>query len=1069
MGEQQVGTATILFTDLVGSTELRAQLGEHAADELRRRHDEALAAAVASGGGTVVKGLGDGIMAVFSGAADAIAAGVAMQRAVGRLSRRYDGDPLAIRVGISAGDVTWADDDCFGEPVIEASRLCDAAEAGRVLCSAVVQVLARGRAEHPLRPVGDLELKGLPEPVSACEVVWTEGAPDFPLPTLFGTRSPFPFVGRTNERADLRSAWKRAVAGEGSLVFIGGEPGVGKSRLAGELARAVHDDGGVVVAGRCDEEIGMAYQPFVEALGHFVRHCPAEELRDRLGASPEHLARLVPEVGERVGELDPVLSSDEDTDRQRLFEACTSWLAASSSEQPTLLVLDDVHWAGRPSLLLLRHLLRSLTEMRVLVVGTYRDTDLDRSHPLAEVLADLRREAGVSRVLLRGLSAAEVVEFLEGAAGHALPEAGQQLARALHTETEGNPFFLEEVLSHLIEIGLLYQDESGQWTSDLDSIDEFGIPEGVREVVGRRLSRLSEDCNRVLGVAAVLGPAVDLRALREMVDRDVVEPLEEAERAGLISEAEGAVAGYSFTHALVRQTLLEELSLARRQQYHLRAAEALEQTGVGTPAQVASHYRQAGAAASPDKAVAASLVAAEAARQQLAWEEASEQWEAALELLDVHGGDPAEKARLLQLLGDAMYATGRDWQQGLDQLERAVEILDEMGDDYGAAKVRSRIARNLASFPGRDDPNRAFAHLEAAEPALRARGDSPALAYLRIGFATAHTFRLEYSRGADAAREALEIGERIESPVVCANARLLLGWHLGGLGRTREALELLDEGYEEGIRLQQPIIAFLGAWLTNGVLSGIRDPAAAEDKLVRELESGRFSGAPGLRRSLQGAIQAQRLSQGFIDIDDSEELWEGWVLLGRWDRARETAARSEVEFARAGNEWNRQFCCWLGSRVDYLEGDHESCIARLAPSIDRLRDTELGSGWVYNASLMVSALVALDRNDEAGHHARECATTAARFDELRGLEALEALTAGLVAADRHEADGHFARGVEVARRYRIPWTEAEVFEAWGRSTGRVEHFDAAAVIYDRIGAADVWLERLRRLRHEAVG
>ncbi len=602
--------AAILFTDIVGSTALRSELGEDAADDLRRAHEADLTTAVDHHQGRMVKTLGDGVMAVFAGVADAVAAAEAAQQATD--ARRRPGRPvLAIRVGISAGDVVEEDGDCHGTPVIEAARLCAEAEADQILCSAPVQWLSRGRGDHTFLPVGELALKGLPEPVPALEVVWVPaGSSRCRVRPARGARrgSPIPLrgPGRRAGGAAYRLEASRHRRGR-RVVLLAGEPGVGKTRLAGQVARAAHDDGAPVLFGRCDEDLGVPFQPFVEALRQQVGLLGGDDLDGRLGEHPGELARLVPDVAVRWPAVGSPTTADPETERYRLFEAVTSWLAAASADQGLVLVLDDLHWAGRPTLLLVRHLIRTPDALRLLVIGTYRDTDLDRSHPLAEVLADLRREPGVERLALRGLDPDGVASFLEAAGGQALDEPGQVLAAAIAQETEGNPFFVGEVLSHLVESGALYV-EDGRWTSNR-TIEEMGIPEGVRDVIGRRLSRLSDLTNDVLTRASVIGQVIELAVLVAVCDEDedaVLDALEEAVGAGLVRESD-EVFGHRFAHALVRTTLYEELPTVRRVRLHARVGEAIETVHAARlderAADLAHHFAEAAAGGGVERAI----------------------------------------------------------------------------------------------------------------------------------------------------------------------------------------------------------------------------------------------------------------------------------------------------------------------------------------------------------------------------------------------------------------------------------------------------------------------------------
>ena len=320
-------TAIVLFTDLVGSTELRSRLGEAAAEVLRRQHDVLVDRRGRRKRGTVVKNLGDGIMATFAGASDAVEAAVAFQQAIVRHNRAGD-TAMEARIGISAGDVVVENDDCFGTPVIEAARLCAAARGGQILASEIVRWMAHA-GEETFTPVGSLELKGLSRPLPTVQVNWQPAAQSpVPLPTFLTDIGKI-FVGRDGQLDRLGQLWKEAAAGERRVAFLAGEPGVGKTRLAAELAPRVHDEGATVLAGRCDEDLGVPYQPFVEALRHFADHAPG--LEERLGRYGGELARLVPELAERVPRLAEPMRSDPEMERYRLFDAVAAWLTATSS------------------------------------------------------------------------------------------------------------------------------------------------------------------------------------------------------------------------------------------------------------------------------------------------------------------------------------------------------------------------------------------------------------------------------------------------------------------------------------------------------------------------------------------------------------------------------------------------------------------------------------------------------------------------------------------------------------------------------------------------------------------
>jgi len=673
-------TATILVTDLVGSTELRVRLGEEQADALRRVHDDLLTAAVTGHGGTVVKGLGDGVLAMFPGAADAVAAAVEIQQEAHRHGRRSPDQELPIRVGLSAGDVTLEDDDCFGTPVIEASRLCASADGGQVLAADLVEALARGRGGHTFRVVGELELKGLPAPVRTVEVPWAPAAggrgTQPPFPPLLHDAQSVPFVGRPTEVQEITRLWKEALAGERRCVLLAGEPGVGKTRLSGEIARRAHDDGAVVLLGRCDEELGLPFQPFVEALAYFATQ--TSPLPEDLGRHPGELRRLYPELAGLVPGLAEPTQGDADVERHRLFEATSSWLAAAAEPAGLVLVLDDLHWAGKPTLLLLRHLLRAEEPSRILVIGTYRDTDLDRTHPLSELLADLRRSPGVERFPLAGFTTEEVEAFVAAAAGEELDDAKRALAAAVHAETEGNAFFVGEVLRHLAESGAIVQRD-GVWQAAVD-LEDMAIPEGVREVIGRRVSRLPDAVNDVLRWASVIGRDVDFAVLVDLVDGDeddVLEALDVAIDARLVEET--GAGRHRFVHALVRSTLLEEVRTTRRVRMHLKIGESIERRRPEDVTALAHHFAEAATAGGLDRALEYNARAGAQALDRAAFDEAAGFYRRALDLLeDTETEDPVLRIDLLIGLGMAQRAAGGGEHEAtlLEAAERARALGD---------------------------------------------------------------------------------------------------------------------------------------------------------------------------------------------------------------------------------------------------------------------------------------------------------------------------------------------------------------------------------------------------------
>lgn len=313
-------SVTVLFTDMVGSTALATSLAPDAADEFRREHFSILRQAVAEAGGTEVKNLGDGLMVVFGSESSALSCSVGMQQGVERDNRARE-RTVGLRVGLSIGDVSREDDDYFGEPVIEAARLCAASESGQILATDVVRAMAGRRNRHECRTLGDLTLKGLPDPVATVEVHWEPlGAAGsgviIPLPGRLAMRPAVGVVGREAELVSMLDAFKRVAGGDGrDVLLVSGEAGLGKTTLVAEAARVAFDNGACVLFGHCEEDLATPYQLFAEALGHYVTHAPEDQLIAHSAAHGSELARLVPALASRIRDLPPTKATDSDTER----------------------------------------------------------------------------------------------------------------------------------------------------------------------------------------------------------------------------------------------------------------------------------------------------------------------------------------------------------------------------------------------------------------------------------------------------------------------------------------------------------------------------------------------------------------------------------------------------------------------------------------------------------------------------------------------------------------------------------------------------------------------------------
>ncbi len=758
------GTYTIMFTDMVDSTRVRVSIGETAADELRRVHDDLLTEAIEAQDGRVVKTAGDGVMAAFRTCHQSIDAAVGIQQAVARYRRRPDAlAPIQIRIGLSVGDVSVEDGDLFGTPVVEAARLESLASAGSILCSDLVRLLAGGRTDADFVDRGSVELKGLPDPVHHCEIAWVpDDGPSaaVPLPAHLEQRSGWPMVGRAQELGVLESAWKsvRAEPPRRRVAMIAGEPGIGKTRLSSEFAQQVADDGGIVLFGRCSEGFADPYQPFAEALR------PAPVLELLRSADPTDLAdlrALLPELG---GDRSSAAATPSDADRPRLFRSVLSALDHLAAPAGLVLVLDDLQWAEASTLALLRRVCDDSLESRLVVLGTYRDSEVVRGEALANLLADLRRTEGFDRIKLNGLADTDVLDLARARGATELDDAAVELIHSIRHEANGSPLYVTEMFRSLAETGVIELRE-GRWVATA-ALEDIELPENVRDVIDRRVARLDPDVVDTLTIASVAGQHFDLEVLSAVsrLDGDtILDRLEEAIAARIVTESGGS-GTFSFTHALVQRSLYENLSVTRRGRMHDQVREALAARSSSVQEQAHHAYL---AHTSIDQVGTAELLlqSGEADERALAWEAGSIKYGRGLDVLAsvagdhldllarlhlgmartlrrsetadprphlVAGADAARRAGRTDLLAEFATATLRPgwWfpEAGVvdrDHVALCEEVLDALpADDPRRCQVLGTLASALSFDPDRDrrvgllDEADAIAR-EADDPALR--------------------------------------------------------------------------------------------------------------------------------------------------------------------------------------------------------------------------------------------------------------------------------------------------------------------------------------------------------------
>jgi DNA-binding SARP family transcriptional activator/tetratricopeptide (TPR) repeat protein len=677
------GVVTFLLTDIVGSTLLWEQQPTVMA-EVVTRHDALLATAVAAHHGSLLKarGEGDSTFSVFARATDALNAALAAQRGL-RDEPWPESVDLSVRMALHSGEAFEREGDYYGPAVNRAARIRSLAAGGQVLLSQSTAELVQDDLpdDSSLVELGAHHLVGLARPESVSAIVApglaepqpprahaVERAVSEPLapPAALRNAAGEPFVGRTVELEVLARAWEEVRNGSRRAVFIAGEPGIGKSRLVAQLASMAEESGGTVLYGGCDEDLRVPYQPWLESLRPAIVHAPRDRIEWGVASRGTELSPLDPEVPPRGALRPPQGTSDPETERYLLYREVVDFLAHMSVDVPVLLVLEDLHWADAASLSLLRYLVASADSQRLLVVGTYRTSDLAADHPLADALAALHRERGVERIELGGLSDADLIALLEATSGHPLDGEGVALARTLWRETDGNPFFAGEIWRHLTETGEVYRRGDGRWMAGVDVRSPGKLPTSVREVIGRRITRLGEEPARTLEAAAVIGREFDLDLLARVTGQaedHLIDVVDGAMRAALVSDTPERPGRLSFSHALVEHTLYDGIAPSRRQRLHGRVAASLEDLCAGEPGdrlgELAYHWTQASTPADAPRAIDYVLRAADDAVDRLAPDEAIRWYREALELLDRHRArDETTRCRALLGLGFARRHAG---------------------------------------------------------------------------------------------------------------------------------------------------------------------------------------------------------------------------------------------------------------------------------------------------------------------------------------------------------------------------------------------------------------------------
>ena len=697
------GTVTFVLTDIVGSTELWEQTSGSMRIAMVRHDELVEAIFAEKSGVIVKPhGEGDSHFGVFRRASDAVAAAQMLLNRIEETTWPTPA-PIRVRVGIHTGEADLRDGDYYGTAVNLCARIRGLAGPNEVYVSeATGRLVMRLDTPFELNEAGVFRLKGLAVPervfalqrgprssgastysplrddataadlsadsgpleqiddvlagglhhpagesgvlvkgASELESFATSEAPQMPLPPRLAEHPTTGLIGRHNEVTELSQLYKLVAesASDLRIVFISGEGGIGKSALVGTVATQSYQLGASVLLGRCTEDLGAPYGPFAEALCQYAAQQPKNLAQSPLHTYGADVARFLSPLRRYFDRLPAAQSSDPETDRYLLFSGVVGFLAAISRERPLVLILEDLHWADKPSLQLLRHLVTSADQMRLLVLCTYRDSELPASHPLTDTLATLRREPSVQRLKLGGLGDQEVISYLGASSGGDLEPSVVDLAHAIYRETDGNPFFVGEVVRHLLDVGVLVEEGDGV-KSSLTTLGDVSLPDSVREVIGARVARLGPAASRFLSFASIIGREFDVDLLCAVADSsedEVLDALDQIADSGLVSEVADVPGRFSFSHTLIQHTLYQDMGPTRRARGHRRVGEALESiygtNGSDHLGELAHHWFKATQPSDIDKAVSYSQRAAEAALLALAPDDAVRLFAQALDLV----------------------------------------------------------------------------------------------------------------------------------------------------------------------------------------------------------------------------------------------------------------------------------------------------------------------------------------------------------------------------------------------------------------------------------------------------
>lgn len=952
------------------------------AETLSRKAKSILRQAMTEHGGIETKVGDDRVIALFNSASAALDCAVAMHQGM-ELNNQREHGAFDLRVGVSAGEAIRLEHTVSGDCVDEAARLCAMCEEGQILAADVVRLLAGRRSKHEWHPAGSITIEGHPEPFDVIEVLWaplekTDAAPRIPLPGRLSFVAPN-FVGRSEELQLIGDAGARAfTTAMRELLFVAGEAGLGKTTLVARATREAFERGTTVLFGHCEEDLVTPYQLFAETLGHYVTHAPEEELRAHVAEHGSELVRLVPSLASRIPDLPPTKVTDADSERSALFAAVIGMLSTASAQSPVLMMLDDIQWADKGSLRLLRHLAASVSPMRLLVLATFRDNEASE---ILETLAALHRLPGVTRLNLAGLRDHDVLECVKAMVGGKTEDAAQEIAAAVHGETDGNPFFVTELVRHLAETGAIAKDGS---VTAIGGIESLALPDSVREVVGARIARLGAECGRMLGMASVIGRDFDFDLLvraTAMEEGPLIDMLDQACEAGMIRELSNSAGRYHFTHALIQHALYQDIGPARRVVAHRQVAVALEALCNNRPGlragELARHWCYAPQSADAAKAIRYAYEAGCSALAALAPADAMNYFVSATDLANEHGlSDQSFEIDLAIGLGTAERQAGNPAYR--ETLLGAGDRAARLGDTDRLVRAALANDRGWHSTSGAADAEK-VAQLELALAQLPAGVADRALVLGLLCSELAFGTTLERRRALS--EEALSIARTLGDDAIMVRIQNQLAFSLAVPSLLKSSLEWTRDALTRAERLGDPLQLYFAAMYRATAAVRACDIAEADrcfaiaEQLVRRLD------LPSLQ--WEYTFHMSKRAQIAGDLAEAEKLAQEAAMIG----------------AECGQP-DAQMCCGVQfAAINWMRGT----LGAMYPMLQAMADANPGLPTI-RASLAMASAQAQQYDDAARILAEFAATNYALPQDAAWLNGMtEYAVAAIGCGDRRYA------------------------------------------------------------------